>query len=61
MRLRSRRRFRVSGGQLLLSLILGTVGGIYIWKPEFDRRFGPDIEADRQKTIADFDKEEPHK
>lgn len=59
MRLR-RSRYRFTGGQILLGMILGVASGIYIWKPEFDKRYSStvsqeELDRDRQKTLENFD------
>lgn len=59
--IRAMPRVRLSGYQIFLTIIVGTVGGVYIWKPELEKRYvnvsQEDLDADRQRTLEDFDKE----
>lgn len=62
MRLR-RGRVGVTGPQLILGVVLGVAGGIYIWRPEFERHYGntritqEELDREREKTLANFDLE----
>ncbi|KAE8752519.1 hypothetical protein FOCC_FOCC000641 [Frankliniella occidentalis] len=54
-----RRRIRLTGPDLLLGLFLGSIGGYYIWSPEFARlskkiASKEELEAERSKTLAEF-------